>query len=356
MKKTNVTGMTLEEMGSLMDSIGQPKYRAAQLFNWIYKRTVSTFNEMTNFSKSLRQQLDNMAEIGLMSVEKQINSTDGQTTKFLFKLNDGLCVESVFMIEGKRRTVCLSSQVGCALGCSFCATGKMGFQRNLSAGEIIDQLLTIQRTLNVEVTNIVIMGMGEPFLNYDEVIKACDIISHDKGIAIGKRKITISTCGIVPAIKRFADEGQRYKLAISLNAADDEIRSQFIPTNKKYPLNELINAAKYYAARSRHRITFEYVIIDGLNDGIDDALKLSKLIQDLKCKINIIPYNSIDKKQRPPSEETIHAFIRPFLNMNVVISVRRSKGVDIGAACGQLYHDHKNQIKMKGKFDANSIC
>jgi 23S rRNA (adenine2503-C2)-methyltransferase len=205
-------------------------------------------------------------------------------------------------------------------------------------------LLSIQRTLNVEVTNIVIMGMGEPFLNYDEVIKACEIISHDKGIAIGKRKITISTSGIVPAIKRFTDEGQRYKLAISLNTADNVKRNQLMPINKKYPLNELINAARYYAAKSRHRITFEYVMIDGLNDGIDDALKLAKLINGLKCKINIIPCNSIDKKQRPPSEETINTFIRPFLNMNVVISVRRSKGVDIDAACGQLYHNISDTV------------
>lgn len=345
MNKKNVTGMTLEQMESVMESIGQPKYRSAQLFNWIYKRGFLSFDEMTNFARSLRQQLDNMAEIGLMSVEKQVTSTDGQTKKFLFKLNDGLHVESVFMIEGKRRTVCLSSQVGCVLGCSFCATGKMGFQRNLSAGEIIDQLLAIQRTLNIEVTNIVIMGMGEPFLNYDAVIKACDIISHDKGIAIGKRKITISTSGIVPAIKRFADEDLRYKLAISLNAANDGIRTKLMPINKKYPLNELINAVKYYAARSRHRITFEYVMIAGVNDQVDDALNLAKLIKNLKCKINLIPYNSIDEQQGPPSEETINAFIKPFLNMNVVISVRRSKGVDIGAACGQLFYNHKNQIK-----------
>jgi 23S rRNA (adenine2503-C2)-methyltransferase len=341
MKKLNITGMTLEDMESLINSIGQPNYRAAQLFNWIYKRGIVSFHEMTNFAKSLRQQLDDLAEIGLVSVEKQVISTDGQTIKFLLKLTDGLCVESVFMIDGKRRTICLSSQVGCALGCGFCATGKMGFQRNLSAGEIVDQLVAIQRTLNVEATNIVIMGMGEPFLNYDEVIKACHIISHDKGIAIGKRKITISTSGIVPAIKRFADEGLRYKLAISLNFADDAKRSQLMPINEKYPLNELINAAKYYAAKSRHRITFEYVMIASVNDRIQDALKLAKLITGLKCKINIIPYNSIDEGQHPPSEQTINAFIKPFLNMNVVISVRRSKGVDICAACGQLHYHEK---------------
>ncbi len=342
MKKIIMTGMTLEEMGDFIESIGQPKYRAIQLFNWVYKRGILSFHEITNFAKSLRHQLDELAEIGHVSVEKQVTSSDGQTNKFLFKLADGLHVESVFMIDGKRRTVCLSSQVGCALNCSFCATGKMGFKRNLSAGEIVDQLLAIQRTLNIEATNIVIMGMGEPFLNYDQVIKACDIISHDKGIAIGKRKITISTSGVLPGIKRFTDEGHRYKLAISLNAADHMIRDQLMPINKQYPVNELINAAKYYAAKSRHRITFEYVMISGVNDQVEDALKLKKLIEGLKCKINIIPYNAIDGKKNIPAEEEINEFIRPFLNLNVVISVRRSKGVDIDAACGQLYYKHQD--------------
>ncbi len=338
MEKLNLTGMTLEEMESLIESIGQPRYRAAQLFNWIYKKGILSFDQVTNFSKQLRQQLVDLAQIGLVTIEKQIVSSDNQTNKFLYKLADGQCIESVYMIDRKRRTVCLSTQVGCALACNFCATGAMDFKRNLTAGEIIDQLLAIQRTLNVEVTNVVIMGMGEPFLNYDEVMKACDLISHDKGVAIGKRKITISTSGIIPAIKRFTDDGQRYKLAISLNAAHEEKRSQMMPINKKYPLNELMNAAKYYTSKSRHRITFEYVMIAGVNDGMEDALKLAKLVKSLKCKINLIPYNAIDNHQAPPSEEKINAFIRPFLNLNVVISVRKSKGVDINAACGQLYN------------------
>lgn len=341
MKKLNLTGMSLEQMDQFFESIGQPKYRSAQLFNWIYKRRVAQFDDMTNFSKQLRQQLNDSATIGLVRLQEQIASSDNQTIKFLFKLDDNFHIESVFMIEAKRKTICLSTQVGCPLGCSFCATGKMGFHRNLIAGEIVDQLLTIQRILNVDVTNIVIMGMGEPFLNYDETIKACDLISHDKGIAIGKRKITISTSGLIPGIKRFADEGQRYKLAISLNAADDQIRNEMMPINKKYPLNELINAAKYYAAKSRHRVTFEYVMIRGVNDSMNDSQKLARLIKGLKCKLNIIPYNSIDEKNKIPSEDQINAFIRPFLDMNVVVSVRRSKGSDIGAACGQLYYDYQ---------------
>lgn len=340
MKKPNLTGMTLEQMEQLFESIGQPKYRAAQLFNWIYKKRIAKLDDMTNFSKQLRQQLSESATIGLVRLAKQVSASDNQTTKFLFTLEDNLHVESVFMIEAKRKTVCLSTQVGCPLGCGFCATGKMGFQRNLTAGEIVDQLLSIQQILNVDMTNVVIMGMGEPFLNYDEVIKACDLISHDTGIAIGKRKITISTSGIIPGIRRFADEGQRYKLAISLNAADDQIRDDMMPINKKYPLNELINAAKYYAAKSRHRLTFEYVMIRGVNDSTRDSQKLARLIKGLKCKLNIIPYNSIDEKNKIPSEDQIDNFIRPFLNMNVVVSVRRSKGSDIQAACGQLYYDY----------------
>ncbi len=337
MNNLNITGMTLEQMAALMESIGQPKYRAAQLFNWIYKRNVTAFEQMTNFSKSLRSRLSELAHLGHLEVADQRMAADGSTIKFLFRLPDGHHVESVYMEDGKRRTVCLSSQVGCALGCEFCATGAMGFIRDLSAGEIVDQLLAIHRIVGTEATNVVLMGMGEPFLNYQEVITASDLISHDKGIAIGKRKIIISTAGIIPRIKQFTDEGQRYKLAISLNAPDDVTRTRLMPINKKYPVHELMNAARYYAAKSRNRITFEYVLIDSVNDSDAHALALKKLIGDLRCKINLIPYNAVEGQFRPPSEDRIHAFIQPFLDMNVVISVRRSKGTEIQAACGQLY-------------------
>jgi len=343
MKKINMIGLTLEEMEQWMGSIGQPGYRGQQLFQWVYQKGVRSFAEMTNIAKPFRHQLAELAEIGHVTIEHQVSSLDGQTTKFLVRLSDGLYIETVWMMEANRRTICLSSQVGCALACRFCATGRMGFKRNLSAGEIVDQLLAIQRAIRQTATNVVIMGMGEPLLNYDEVIKACEIISHDKGIAISKRKITISTAGIVPAIKRFADDGQRFKLAISLNAVDDESRSQLMPINKKYPLSELMEAAKYYTAKSRHRITFEYVMLAGQNDRIEHAQKLAKLLKDLKCKINIIPYNPTDGQFSAPTEQAINNFIQPFLNMNVVVSVRRSKGVDIGAACGQLYARHASE-------------
>jgi 23S rRNA (adenine2503-C2)-methyltransferase len=338
MEKINIIGLTLEEMEQLMVSIGQPKYRAHQLFTWLYKKRITNLEQITVYSKALREQLVNSVYTGHLEIVKQQVSSDGETSKFLFRLKDNFFVESVYMVDGKRRTICLSSQVGCALNCDFCATGKMGFKRNLSVGEIVDQLLIILKTLQVDVTNIVFMGMGEPFLNYDNVLKACDIISHSDGIAIGKRKITISTAGIIPKIRQFADEGHGYKLAISLNAADDKKRSPLMPINKKYPINELVNAGMYYASRSRHLFTFEYLMIAGINDGKDDALKLKKLLKEVRCKINIIPFNSTDGELKAPAEKKIDAFIKILLDLKNIISVRRSKGADIDAACGQLFH------------------
>ena len=340
MKKINATGLTLEEMEELMKSIGQPSYRGRQLFTWLYKKRVSKTDKITVFSKNLRQQLDEKIDLELLTITRQQTSADGETIKFLLQLPDGLYIESVYMVEGKRRTVCLSSQVGCALNCGFCATGKMGFKRNMSTGEIVDQLLIILKTLSVDATNIVFMGMGEPFLNYDNVIKAANIISHKDGIAIGKRKITISTAGIVPGIKKFSDDSLGFRLAISLNSADEQTRSRLMPVNKKYPLHELINAAKYYNSKSRHLFTFEYLMIGGINDSQGDAKKLKKLVRGLHGKINIIPYNAVGGEWESPTEEKIDRFIRELLDMNMIISVRRSKGTDIDAACGQLYTKH----------------
>ncbi len=343
MKKLNITGLILEEMEELMTSIGQPKYRASQLFTWLYKKRINSLEQVTVFSKELRRQLSNFVTIGQVEIAKRQISSDGETNKFLLRLEDGNFVESVFIVDGKRRTICLSSQVGCALGCNFCATGEMGFKRNLSVGEIVDQLLIILKTLDVDATNLVFMGMGEPFLNYENVLKACEIISHTDGIAVGRRKITISTAGFIPKIKQFADEGLGYKLAISLNASDDKKRTQLMPINKKYPINELVNAGKYYASKSRHLFTFEYLMIGGENDSKADAQKLKKLLKGVRCKINIIPFNSTDGELKPPTEKKIDAFIKQLLDMKIVISVRRSKGADIDAACGQLYHRYEEE-------------
>ena len=329
--------MTLPEMEAFMSAHHQPRYRADQLFNWIYKRGARSFHEMSNFSKALRSQLDEIGVIGHLTIETVRTSYDGSTRKFLFRLSDEQFVEGVYMEDSNRRTVCLSSQVGCALQCDFCATGRMGFIRNLSAGEIVDQLLSIHHFLNIEATNIVFMGMGEPFSNYAQVIKACHLLSHDKGIAIGKRKITVSTSGIVPAIRRFADEQEKFKLAISLNAPNDHLRSSLMPINDRYSIGELMNAARYYAKRSRHRVTFEYVLMAGVNNAPEHARQLQALIKDFPCKLNIIPYNGHDK-YHAPTDDQLESFIKPFLGENIVVSIRRSKGADIDAACGQLYH------------------
>ena len=342
-EKRNITGMTLEEMAQFMESIGQPKFRANQLFTWLYKKRVVDLGQITVFSKALREKLVDSISVSHLKIANRQLSSDGETNKFLFELNDGNFIESVYLEDGKRKTICLSTQVGCVLGCNFCATGEMGFIRNLSTGEIVDQLLTILRTLNVDATNLVFMGMGEPFLNYENVIKACEVISHSDGIAVGKRKITISTVGIVPKITQFADEGHRYKLAISLNAPDDAKRNQLMPINKKYPINELVNAGKYYASKIKHLFTFEYLMIGGVNDSIEDALKLKMLLKDVRCKINIIPYNSTNGKLKIPSEYQINEFIKKLLELNLIISVRRSKGADIDAACGQLYHKYQDR-------------
>ena len=337
MDKINITGMNLEEMRLLTQSLGEANYRADQLFNWIYSKQVRSFDSMTNFSLDYRRRIAEIANIGYVRISKLLSSISNQTKKFLFELNDKRYIESVYMKDDKRITLCLSSQVGCSLGCSFCATGRMGFIRNLSAGEIVDQVLYIQQHLNSKATNVVLMGMGEPFLNYNNVLKACDILSDMKGVAISKRKITISTAGVVPRIKQFAKEGYKYKLAISLNAPDQVTRSRLMPINDKYPLSDLIAAAKEYTNASGERITFEYVLINGVNDHPEHAARLKKLLAGFKCKLNIIPYNSTDEKLDTPSEEKINAFVRHFLKMDIIISVRRSKGIDINAACGQLY-------------------
>ncbi|MBN1155631.1 23S rRNA (adenine(2503)-C(2))-methyltransferase RlmN [candidate division KSB1 bacterium] len=337
MERINVIGMNLEELRRLMQSLGEADYRADQLFNWIYKKRIETFYQMSNFSLLLRRKITSLADIGRLQLARLTSSPSKTTQKFLFELDDGHFIESVYMKDRERITLCISSQVGCPLNCAFCATGKMGFVRNLSVGELVEQVIFIQRYLNIDATNIVFMGMGEPFLNYDNVLDACDIISHENGIAIGKRKITISTAGVVPRIKQFIEENRKYKLAISLNAADNETRSRLMPINERYPLPQLMQVARDYQSRTKARLTFEYVLIKGVNDRIADARKLKDLLTGFQCKLNIIPYNSIDNEFSAPVEQSINAFIQPFLAMNIVISVRRSKGSDIQAACGQLY-------------------
>lgn len=330
--------MTEPELECVLSALGEKPYRARQLYQWLYQKNARSFDEMTNLAKVLRLKLAAAYQINCVQQRQAIVSQLDGSVKYLWQLSDGLMVESVYMVEERRRTVCLSSQVGCSMGCAFCATGLMGLKRNLTAGEIVDQLIVINSQQAEPVTNIVFMGMGEPLLNYDNVMQAARIFNSEAGAGVAARRITISTAGLVPQIERFTVERQPYKLAVSLNATTDEQRSQILPINKKYPLKKLLPALQNYTRTMRKRVTFEYVMLAGFNDTIADARRLVKLLSPLPCKLNLIPYNENPYFAfKTPGEETINAFIREVYRAPFAVTVRRSKGLDIAAACGQLY-------------------
>jgi 23S rRNA (adenine2503-C2)-methyltransferase len=337
MSVTNLTGMTLEELEVFAESVGEKKYRGRQLFGWIYEKKVRSFDEMSSIAKSFRQRLQEIAALGHLQLLQKKSSPVSSAIKYLFTLADGHHIESVYITEDDRRTLCISSQVGCALNCAFCATAKIGFKRNLTVGEIVDQVLYVEHDLGVKLTNIVFMGMGEPFHNYDQVIKAAHLMNHADGIAVGARHIVISTAGVVKNIFRFTDEQQRFKLAISLNSPHQEQRSSFMPVAKQWNLDELFKAVLYYANGAKQLVTFEYVLFAGLNDSQKHAHDLRKLLSKIPCKLNIIPYNtSVDGFNRPDAA-TVDQFVKWLLPLaSGPVSVRWSKGDDIDAACGQL--------------------
>lgn len=337
-EKKIIKGMSLQEIQNLVADIGENHYRADQIYKWIYKYGVFSFSEMTDLKKELREKLSNKYALSTLKLKSEVKSNIDSTKKYLFELNDGNSIESVYMIEGKRITSCLSTMAGCPIGCPYCATGSMGLKRKLTAGEIIDQFLWINENNSNKITNIVFMGMGEPFLNYDNTIKAAQIFSSDIGAGISAKKIVISTCGIIPEIYRCTDEEHKFKLAISLNATTDLQRNQLVPINRKYPLRDLLKAARYYTNKSKRRITFEYTLIFGVNDTNEDARRLIALLRDIPCKLNIIPYNeSTFFDYRKPKEEEVERFIQIVHKAPFAVTVRRSKGTDIASACGQLY-------------------
>ncbi len=343
--KINLKGLSKIQLDDFIRSRQWESYRARQIFHWLYQKNVASFAEMTTLKKSIRDNLAATAEINCLRLVKMVVSQQDTAHKFLFVTSDGQWIESVYMEDANRRTICVSSQVGCVLHCDFCATGRMGFKRNLTAGEIVDQVLWIERSVGKEATNVVVMGMGEPFLNYDAVIQAAGLIADPEGIAIGKRKITISTSGIVPGIKRFSAERQRFKLAVSLNATTDRVRQRIMPINQKYPLAELLAAVKEYTEHSPYRVTFEYILMAGINDSLADAQRLRKLLQAISCKINLIPYNATDLPYRAPTEEQVQRFQAALATFSALVTVRKSQGWDIQAACGQLYAEMAQQCQ-----------
>ena len=331
-----LSGMSLEELENLMSELGATKFRAKQIHNWIYTKSVSTIDEMTNLSKDFREQLKGIASVTETKIKVKQTSKDG-TLKYLVEYPDGECVETVLMRFDNRAnlTACVSSQVGCAVNCSFCATGKGGFKRNLDYKEIIEQVLTIQRDTGLKVTNIVFMGQGEPLLNLDNVLKALEIFNND--FQIGARRITISTSGIIPGINRLAEMDLQSTLAISLHAPNHKLRSEIMPIENRYPLDELKKALLNYVEKTGRRITIEYILIHNFNDTFEVAKELAHWLKDIKSNINLIPYNSvIENDYKKPSSSDIMKFKYLLEHSGKKVTVRLERGADIDAACGQL--------------------
>ena len=339
-EKINLKALPKEDLVRFMEESGFPRYRAGQLLHWVYQKYASEISEITEFSKDLRDTLNKIAFISNLELVKRLKSSDG-TEKFLFSLEDGQTIESVLIPDTERLTLCISSQVGCAMGCRFCLTGKLGLIRNLRSYEIIDQIIAVNRDRgpSKRITNIVIMGMGEPLANFNEVVGALWKILEFTGIS--KRRITLSTAGLVPKIGLLAEEAPKINLAVSLNATTDASRDEIMPINKKYPIKSLLDACRRFPLSPGRRITFEYVLIDGVNDSLVDARRLVKLLRGIRCKINIIPLNphpGSDLK-RPPDKRVME-FQKVLVNNNLTVLIRESKGQDILAACGQLKAGH----------------
>jgi len=339
MQKLSLTGLLPEEISSHLPK-NKEKYRGMQIFRWIHERGAESFDEMTNLPKSFREDIKDVFSIRAIEKKNVISSSDGSTDKYLWCLYDGHTVESVIIRDRDRVTACISSQAGCKMRCTFCRTGKMGFKRNISAGEIIDQLIQMGRSLHEtgeDITNIVFMGMGDPLDNLDAVIKSILIINMEESMGIGQRKVTVSTCGITPAINLLAEAFKKIGLAISLNAPDDELRSSLMPINHKYPLKELLKAAGNYARITKRRVTFEYILIDGVNDSPEHARKMLAIARSVPSKINLIAFNKFEGSSfKPPSDKKIEAFQKIIFEGNITAMLRKSKGTDIYAACGQL--------------------
>lgn len=331
-----LSGLTQSELEQLTDNLGASRFRARQIHNWIYLKSVKSIDEMTDLSVKFRDELKKSAVVSDTKIKVKQVSSDG-TIKYLLEYPDGECVETVLMRFDNRAnlTACVSSQVGCAVNCTFCATGKRGFIRNLTYKEIIEQVLTIQRDTGLKVTNVVFMGQGEPLLNLDNVLKAMEMFNED--FQIGARRLTVSTSGIIPQMIKLADLDMQSTLALSLHAPNHDIRLKLMPVESKYNMDELHKALKYYVDKTGRRITIEYLLIKDLNDTIDSAKQLAQYLKDIKCNINLIPYNPTEKNDyKRPSNNSIMKFKSLMEHSGKKVTVRLERGADIDAACGQL--------------------
>ena len=332
--------LTYEQLEELLTSWGEPSFRADQVWGWLYHSLVGDFNDMRNLPRELRRRLSEGVHLGTLQALAEQVSADGRTHKILFALRDGETIESVLMAYETRRTVCLSTQVGCALGCVFCATGRSGFTRNLTAGEIVEQALFFARDLKArgeKVDNVVLMGMGEPLANYEATRQAIETLNDARGFGLGARRITLSTVGLVPGIERLSRERLQIGLAVSLHAPTDALRDKLVPINRRYPLSDLIAVCRRYTERTGRRISFEYALMDGVNDSLKQAGDLAHLLRGMLCHVNLIPLNPVEGSPYGPSpRKRVAAFRAELERGGIPSTVRLGRGVDIRAGCGQL--------------------
>jgi 23S rRNA (adenine2503-C2)-methyltransferase len=343
--KKDIRDLSLEEILSLVDAMGEPRHRAKQIFKWLYGKQALSFAEMTDLPRTFVGKLEKEFTVGNMSREEAEFSKDG-TQKFLWKLGDGSYVESVMIPAKNRKTICVSTQVGCKFRCPFCASGTLGFRRNLTPGEIVGQVVMVQRSLGERLTNVVFMGMGEPLDNFPNLARAIRTINGAEGMAVAARKITVSTCGLVPGIRKLKNLGVQVELSVSLHAAKDKLRDVLVPVNRKYPISELMAVLGEYFADTGRVITFEYALIKGLNDSIPDAEGVAGIAKKLKAKVNLIRCNAFGGRAYTPSgERTAELFKKKIEARGVKATIRRSRGSDIAAACGQLAAGHVGELR-----------
>jgi|SRR5437660_11380326 len=342
--KTDIKSLVFSELQGQLRELGEPSYRAGQITDWLYKKRVDTIDEMTNLPRPLRGRLSKAFSLAKVDIVRELGARD-TTRKFLFRLADGNLIESVLIpaslaLYGERsdrRTICVSTQVGCAYGCKFCASGLEGFSRNLSANEIVDQLIAVERATGEKIDNVVFMGMGEPLANFENVLRAIRIINAEWGLGLGARHITISTSGLAPQIRKLAEEPLQIRLAVSLHGATDEVRNRIMPINRRYNIETLLSACDYYKAHKKQRLTFEYILIADVNDSDEQARLLSRHAHRLSAKVNLIPYNSVSGLPwTRPSEKRQEKFLSILRDQGIPATLRREKGHDIDAACGQL--------------------
>ncbi len=338
----NIYGQTVEDLAKYFENMGEKKFKAIQVYDWLYKKRVISFDDMSNVKKSVIEKLKDDFTLSLPEIIKREDGKD--VHKYLFRLTDGNLVEAVLMVHDYGNSLCVSSQVGCNMGCAFCESGRLKKKRDLGTDEMVGQILAVQDDLNLRISHVVLMGIGEPFDNYDNVMKFVKIINCPKGIDIGARHITISTCGIVPKIKEFADEGLQVNLAISLHAPNDVLRTRLMKINKVYKLHEVIEAVKYYINKTNRRVTFEYIMLKDVNDNEKCALELASLIKGLNAYVNLIPYNETSHIEfKKTNNEKVMKFYDILKRNKINVTVRREFGSEVSAACGQLRANEEGQ-------------